>query len=506
MESWLERYRPKTIDEIYGNKYEIQLIDTFINQFSPSKKGSIIDTKKIQCANIIITGKNGIGKTLVVDLILQKYGITKINIDISTISISRKNKKKKKGTEKEITGGQKTIKTFYLSMQNRRILLPNGQLQVLKTALVIDDVSSISNLKEKEAIKSLVKLNSKLKRFPIIIIGNTKHNKTVNELRKLIVYSIKTKKNENNKSENKKITNEISLKRPEYNEMQDIIKTISTKESLKLVKNKKLIGNDIYNAIIKHCQADIRRLINILEELKMIYGDEPISITEFNRYRETSKTKDMDPGIYEATRQLLNNYKNIESSLNLYSEERATVPLMVHENYPLNISQQYPDLTNKQQISIMFDVSKYISDSDNVDGLIYSNQCWSLQTVHGFYSCVMPSYLTNRFPNKLTTMETYEYTKDYNKTSIKKINNKVIKKAQIHTFLKKVSIYDFLYISSILKTLIARNEFNTIQNLVKPYGIKTNEIESIIKIDKVRKTKNSLTCKQKSLLKEKLDD
>ena len=116
----------------------------------------------------------------------------------------------------------------------------------------------------------------------------------------------------------------------------------------------------------------------------------------------------------------------------------------------------------------------------------------------------MPSYYINKYPNKLNSVEKYEYTKDYNKTSIKKINNKVIKKAQENPLLKKVSIYDFLYIASILKTLFARKDVDIITDLVRPYGLNPSEIESIIKIDKVRKTKNNLTGKQKSILKEKL--
>ena len=101
-------------------------------------------------------------------------------------------------------------------------------------------------------------------------------------------------------------------------------------------------------------------------------------------------------------------------------------------------------------------------------------------------------YYINRISGKSCKIEKYKYTQDYNKTSIKKINNKVIKKAQEHHFLKKVSIYDFLYISSILKTLLERKEFNKLTELMKPYDLKLKEIESIIKIDKIKKTKNTL--------------
>ena len=157
--------------------------------------------------------------------------------------------------------------------------------------------------------------------------------------------------------------------------------------------NRKSDDDDIFVELILHAQYDVRRLINILEELKLIYIDAKITFDKFEQYRETSKTKDLDPGIYEATRMLLNRYNNIADALILYGEERATIPFMVHENYPLNIRQQYTKMSAENQIDLIYDISKSISESDKVDGLIYSNQCWSLQPVHGFYSCVMPSLL-----------------------------------------------------------------------------------------------------------------
>ena len=354
-----------------------------------------------------------------------------------------------------------------------------------------------------------------LKEFPIIVIASTKHSKTVNELRKIISYPIKIRPTKTKTTTttttpvtttrkiSKKITNEIVLKAPDYKDMENFTRKICANEKMNLVQ-KQSDDDDIYVLIIEHAQFDVRRLINILEELHSLYPDTPITLEKFEQFRETSKKKDLDPGIYEATRMLLNDYENMESALTMYGEERATIPLMVHENYPNNIRYQYPKLSMDEQIDIAYNISKSISESDKIDGLIYSSQCWNLQPVHGFYSCVLPSYYANKTPNKDRKMETYKYTQDYNKTSIKKINNKVIKKAQEHQTLKKVSIYDFLYISSILKILLERKDFETIAELMKPYGLKLKEIESIIKIDKIKKTKTPITGKQRTMLKELL--
>lgn len=498
MEIWLDKYKPKSLSDVIGDESVIKRVDSFIKQFT--KKN--FDPEKIDKPNLIITGINGIGKTLIVDLALKENDIDKVHADLSNVSIHRKTKKKKK-VEKEVNGPNRTIKTYYLTLKNNKKLLPNGQYSERKIALVFDDVSNISNPKEKEAIKTIIKLNNKYKEFPIIIIANTKHSKIVNELRKMVTYVTKKASSKTSKKDNKKIINEIVLRAPQYNDLENFVKKICKQENLK-IHPKKSDDSDIYVELIEHSQYDIRRLINIMEELKLIFGDSAITLDKFEQFRETSKKKDLDPGIYEATRLLLNNYSGIDNALSLYGEERATIPLMVHENYPLNVRQQYPRMPVSDQIDLIFKISESISESDKIDGLIYSSQCWNLQPVHGHYSCVVPSFFINEKPNKLCKIEKYRYTQDYNKTSIKKINNKVIKKAQENPFLKKVQIYDFLYIASILKTLILNRDFEKIAELMKPYKLKLKEIESIIKIDKINKPKTTLTGKQKVCLKELL--
>lgn len=497
MTNWLDKYKPQSLSEVLGDEQKIKKIESFVKQFCKKT----IDPDKIPNANLIITGTNGVGKTLITDLVLKEFGLEKITADLSNISVARKNRKKKQ-PEKEVIGPNRSVRTYYLSLQNHKKLMSTGKYVETKIALVFDDVSTISNPKEKEAIKSLVKLNNKMKQFPIIIIANTKHSKIVNELKKMATYSLK-KTGTGGKKENQKIINEVILRAPDYNQMNLFVKKICANEKLNIVRKNGDDGN-IHIELVAHAQNDIRRLINILEELKLIHEDADITYEKFQQYKETSKTKDLDPGIYEATRMLLNRYSNIDNALSLYGEDRATIPLMVHENYPLNIKNQYPRMQLIDQIDTIFQISKCISISDRIDGLIYSNQCWSLQPVHGFYSCVMPSYHVNKHPKKLSTYESYRYTQDYNKTSIKKINNKVIKKAQENPYLKKVSIYDFLYIASILKTLFERKDFDAICDLLKPYRLTLKEIESIIKIDKIRKVKSTLTGKQRSILKEKL--
>jgi hypothetical protein len=485
MDNWLQKYKPTNISDVIVDTSITTSIDSFIKQFTKNSDASTINRP-----SIIITGPNGVGKTLLVDLILQKYNIEKMAINLTNIKMQRENKKK------EDNGSKYTIKSYYMSFNNKR-LLGDGKCIERKIALVIDDISNICSKKEKDAIKSIVKLNNKYKKIPIIIISNNKHSKLLNVLRKMVTYSKDSKKGE-------KILNELNISPPNFSDLESFIKKIANKEKMQFI-TKKTDDSNLFMEIINHSQYDIRRLVNILEELNILFDNSSITLEKFQHFVETSKLKDIDPGIYEATRLLLNDYSGIETCLSLYCEERSTIPLMVHKNYPMNINTQYPKMNSEEKIDLICNISSSISKSDKIDGLIYSHQCWNLQPIHGFYSCVIPSFLINEKPNKLCKMERCKYTLDYNKTSIKKINNKIIKKTQENNSMKKIQNYDFLYISNILRNLLQNKDFNKIAELMKPYKLKVKDIESIIKIDKINKTRINFTGKQKNQLKELLE-
>lgn len=552
MENWIDKYKPKSSNEIVGNYNEILEIKKFLKQF---------DTEQIIGPNLLIEGPNGIGKTLSVKLILSEMGIINITPELSCIVAKKKSKKNSDAiiTNNNSSGGKfnRTVVTYYASLSNKKRIFNTGY-KMNKIALVIDDLSSITNAKEKHIIKTLIKINNEKKKFPIILISGLKHNKAVTNIKKMLMYKVPVKKTladtklkstiKNTKSTNgnnnvsssttsthsklplttikptpasanksqsqsilknekkiEKISRVIRFKNPYPDEIIKFMNIIVANE--KIIFDKREFLN-IENYIVDHCQKDIRRLINILEELKLTYDNKTIYYNDLLEYSEISKKKDLDLGIYYTTSKLLNEFDDIDTSLSLYEHERTTIPLMVHENYPGNISRQYSNLNCITKIKMMHKISKSISESDKIDGLIYSNQCWNLQSVHGFYSCCLPSYYINKNDGKSKNNEIgeYIYTIDFNKTSIKNINNKVIKNAQKNKSLRIVSCYDFLYISHILKTLFSRDDLDKTCEFMKYYNLTPKEIDSIIKIDKINKTKKQLTNKQKNKIKSYLDD
>lgn len=555
--NWLDKYRPQKSADILGDKFYAKHINTFLDQFSDANVAKLAAIKtvaktpkgkkvtrntqgsktvavkkttiKIKAENskaksllmnpnLFIVGKNGIGKSLIVDILLQENSFEKITINLSNVVSTKKTKKAQKNepvkSQKAPTGLSRSVDVVYASIaSNKNTMIKsdeNGQNTSInyiksKSVLVFDDISTISNPKEKEAIKALIKMNNKLRKFPIIIISNTKHNKLVNEIHKMVSYNILDKDGKIIKT-----FNEIKMRAPEYQEIEKFVKHICEKEKLKLIDDKDEDQN-IYEEIIINSQFDIRKLIYSLEELKLLYEDDEvndINHEKFRKYQESAKMKDIDPNIYEATEILLNRYTGINDSITLYSEERATIPLMIHENYPLNIKLNYPMLSALKQMEIVCEISKNISESDKIDGIIYSHQCWNLQSIHGFYGCVMPSYHINKIPGKLSIKEKdrYVYAQDYTKTSTRKINNKVIRKSRENIFFKKMMTNDFLHITNILKKLLLNGEYNLIKEIIMVHNITCKEMESIINIDRITNPKFVLGTIARNVIKEMLKD
>nr|AEX62801.1 putative replication factor C large subunit [Moumouvirus Monve] len=182
MANWLDKYKPKNTNEVIGGKDYVLFIKKFLNQFNKKEED-------ITKPNLIIRGINGVGKSLITDLVIEECGFEKVVADLSNVSISRKSKRKKK-SDKEVSNNNRTIKTFYMTLQNK-FLSKDGKYNKKKIVLVFDNISNTSNSKEKESLKSIIKLNNKEKQFPIIVIANNKHSKIVTELRKMVTYVIK---------------------------------------------------------------------------------------------------------------------------------------------------------------------------------------------------------------------------------------------------------------------------------------------------------------------------
>ena len=440
---WVNKYRVESLTDIIGNSSQIIKI-----------KNWLLNINKFKSKAIIISGVHGIGKSLTVNLILKELNyLTKI-IYPNEIKDHR------------------ILDDFndYYNHANSIYSKINFDNHIKKDlVLVFEETENISLTSEKKYIMDIFKDNNKLKAFPLIFISNNQHSKLLNDL--------------------KKNCDEIRFECPSLEELYVLINKICLLEKIKI---KNIIT---MNALINFAQYDIRRLINLLQELSFHY--KTIDETKIDIFIKNSREKNIDTGLFDATGQILNNYLDYNTIIKLYEFEKVLLPLMIHENYLQKVLHKNSDEWTNTLYNLV-KISDSISRGDNIETSIYTDQNWYLQNIHGFYTCLNTSYWINK-NNKNNIINNIKFSSDLNKTSLKNINRKNI--TNLLRIVPNKSIYDILIINKICNHLINITDEKTLVKILLSYSkdITVKDIELCLKIDKTNEFK-LLSSKDKKLI------
>src|SRR5205085_9366237 len=108
---------------------------------------------------------------------------------------------------------------------------------------------------------------------------------------------------------------------------------------------------------------------------------------------------------------------------------------------------------NENKYEVTREITSLLSNGDILENYIYGEQNWDMNEVHGFYTCVAPSYLLTE--NLVTRGERMkiDFPQDLNNTSIKNINKRNIINA--NKCLKNMDINDYIYVNQLVRKLIA---------------------------------------------------
>ena len=432
---WVNKYRPNSLSQIIGHKLQIKKIKDWVTGLKLKNKNNAI----------IVSGNHGIGKTLTVRLVLEEAGYIVRIINPSEIKDFRNMDDFDEYYNQENSIISKL--NFYKDKNN-------------KIALLFDETENISLNSEKKYIMEIYKENNKTNSFPLVFISNNQHSKLLNDL--------------------KKNCEEIRFFSPSSMEITSLINKISLNEHL-LIKN----DEEIYEQIINFSQFDIRRLINILQEISFHFN-EITSAEMLNEFFEKSRKKNIDVGLYEATEKILNDYLDYESIFKLYESEKVLLPLMIHEHYIKKILTQSKQPWDKIIYSLV-KTSDSISRGDNIETSIYTDQNWYLQNIHGFYTCLNTSFWINRYSSNYTlSVDKMKFSSDLNKTSLKNINRK-----NINNLLKIIpnkSIDEIIFINQLANFLVKNSMEDKLITILQSYkkDITVKELELFLKIDKTQ--------------------
>jgi predicted AAA+ superfamily ATPase len=445
-ELWINKYKSTSIHNIIGNQIQIkQILDWFNNLHSNSN-------------SLIITGPQGIGKTHIIKLILNEYNYWIRVINPNDIKDHR------------------ILDDFndYYNHKNS-IYSKNTNDMKNKIALIFDEIENITLNSEKKYVMNIYKDNQKQKLFPLIFISNNQHSKLLNDL--------------------KRNCTEIILTSPTITELKEYILRIITNENI-------IFSSDyVYNRIIEFAQLDIRRLLNLLQELSYHAVNNTITDKCIDEFILKSREKNMNIGLINSTKKILNNYLDYDTIIKLYETEKVLLPLLIHENYPKKILHKSNESV-ETVLQNLLNISNSISLGDNIETSIYTDQNWYLQNIHGFYTCINTSYHINKINKKYKLdFNDVKFSADLNKTSLKNINRKNI--MNLSKIINNKSNQDILMLNTICNHLINTNEselLNILTNYNKNLTIK--EIELCLKIDKTTEYNILATKDKKRLVKQ----
>lgn len=431
---WINKYKPQKIDKIIGNNKQIETFKQWI--INPTN------------SSIIISGNQGLGKTLTIKLILEEFNYN--------IRIINPNEIKDHRLLDDFNDYYNFVSSIYSKISFNNTINK-------KIAVIFDETENISLTSEKKYIMDIHKYNNRLKAFPLIFISNNQHSKLLNDL--------------------KKNCDEIIFEVPFKNEIKEIISNILIKENIKF-ETPTLIDN-----IIDLSQNDIRRLINLLQELSLNYNN-LITKKNIEEFINKTREKDIDIGLFNSTVQLINNYLPYDNIIKLYETEKVLLPLMIYENY-------LKKMNYENNINNIKNISNSISIGDNIETSIYTDQNWYLQNIHGFFTCINTSYWINKnnLKNEIN-IDDIKFSSDLNKTSLKNINRKNIN--NLSKIINNKSNQEILMLNKICNHLIENNKEQELIDILKSYNknITIKEIELCLKIDKTSEF-NTLGSKDK---------
>lgn len=317
------KYRPKNLTDFVGNKNLIQPFIRWLLEWDPNNK-------KSKCA--LVSGVNGVGKNLLIELILKKH-------DYNIINLSIDDDRDKDTINKLIKPLLRTKKTF------------DGQ----ENCLVVSDIDSgggdygfISTLTE--CIKETC--------IPIICICDDRYNQNI---KPVLNYCI-----------------DFKLTKPNYQETYRLIYTVVTNENIKISKS----GVD---KLIEEANGDIRFILNTLQ-LGVKRGESNKNIQSLNIFDTTGKLFSCENSIDEKMR-----YYWLSHDIHTLMVQENYINNMLTAKDEItqleNISYSADSLSDADMFDAIFDfdLSQYVA----INTIKATSKC----TKRGFGSVKFPQFL-----------------------------------------------------------------------------------------------------------------
>lgn len=443
--SWHFKYSPKTINDL-KNKNIGKIVEWLDEFYETKQKISTIVKKKKRNntekkGNLVIVGNHGSGKNTIIKLILEYRNIKCNNITSDDLQTQK------------WQYSDSSMKNLYPSIDNER----NG--------VIINNIDILNTIASKTNIIAIIKANQTNYYFPIIVVVNNKHSKLSSEIKKKSVV--------------------ININAPYNTELKSLLIKIITKEKIN-------ISDGCIDEIINYSQNDYRQLINILYDIKCIYDTEEITNSDVKNYFNNIRKKNIDNNLFDITKLIIYKYKSISQCLELYNFDKVLLPLMMNQYYSRIIVNS--NMNKNKILETLFQIISYIKYGDIVDNYIYSLQYWSIQHIHGLYTCALPAYIIDKvFKNNKPSFRSskqnidlirFEFPENLNRVSTKKIYKKNY--SNISKCIPSDPI-DFVHMNDLAKKMHSLGKKDEFIALLSDYNLSKQQVDTIIRINKLDK-------------------
>ena len=381
---WTEKYTPKSLDEIIGNKTIISKIINWLDDWddvilngktkkviTKFTKGQKPHFENINARACLITGDPGIGKTSSIRLIskLKGYQIFETNASLQR---------------------NKSIIQSNVGFLFNNTTIPFNNLEDINTKnlIIMDEIDGMSGNDDRGGISALIDIIKKTK-IPIICIANDRQSQ---KLKSLVNYCY-----------------DLKFTKPDKRQISHRMLKICENEGINCEMN-------ALEYICESCGNDIRQCLNFIEMYSKLHKS--ITFKDiFNNMNSFNKDSSVMLSNFDAAGKLLNNSNSKKMSfrelLDLYFIDYDLIPLLIHENY-LSIFK----FEHKKDIleNLSFE-SDLISESDIVDKRIRTNQNWNLLGDRGILGSVSSCFFTKgvvpfpKFPELMGKMSSMRKTK-----------------------------------------------------------------------------------------------